>query len=136
MFPARADFSTHPTTHNSRCGALTFSPSCCVVVARPSSRRRSLVRQVMRATAFIQRAYSHGRALTDLLQKVVVDMPTQTTLDVLHEVLLLCSSIQYIRSKATTPESRTLKGDRRNDLIPPFFLPTIENTPLHAQLIQ
>ncbi|CAN0423165.1 unnamed protein product, partial [Ectocarpus fasciculatus] len=41
---------------------------------------------VMRATAFIQRAYSHGRALTELLQKVVVDRPTQTTLDVLHEV--------------------------------------------------
>eukprot|EP00903_Cladosiphon_okamuranus_P005879 g5815.t1 len=41
---------------------------------------------VMRATAFIQRAYSHGRALTDLLQKVVVDMPTQTTLEVLHEL--------------------------------------------------
>lgn len=44
------------------------------------------MRQVMRATAFIQRAYSHGRALTELLQKVVVDRPTQTTLDVLHEV--------------------------------------------------
>ncbi|CAM9324107.1 unnamed protein product [Pylaiella littoralis] len=41
---------------------------------------------VMRATAFIQRAYSHGRALTDLLQKVVVDRPTQTTLYVLHEL--------------------------------------------------
>ncbi|CAN0200522.1 unnamed protein product [Ectocarpus sp. 12 AP-2014] len=41
---------------------------------------------VMRATAFIQRAYSHGRALTELLQKVVVDRPTQTTLDVLHEL--------------------------------------------------
>ncbi|CAM9391066.1 unnamed protein product [Ectocarpus sp. 8 AP-2014] len=40
----------------------------------------------MRATAFIQRAYSHGRALTELLQKVVVDRPTQTTLDVLHEL--------------------------------------------------
>lgn len=34
----------------------------------------------------MQRAYSHGRALTDLLQKVVVDMPTQATLDTLHEV--------------------------------------------------
>lgn len=34
----------------------------------------------------MQRAYSHGRALTDLLQKVMVDMPTQATLDVLHEV--------------------------------------------------
>lgn len=44
------------------------------------------IHQVMRATAFIQRAYSHGRALTELLQKVVVDRPTQTTLDVLHEV--------------------------------------------------
>lgn len=42
--------------------------------------------QVMRATAFMQRAYSHGRALTDLLLKVMVDMPTQATLDVLHEV--------------------------------------------------
>ncbi|CBJ28575.1 conserved unknown protein [Ectocarpus siliculosus] len=42
--------------------------------------------EVMRATAFIQRAYSHGRALTELLQKVVVDRPTQTTLDVLHEL--------------------------------------------------
>lgn len=42
--------------------------------------------QVMRATAFMQRAYSHGRALTDLLQKVVLDMPTQATLDTLHEV--------------------------------------------------
>ncbi|CAM9293778.1 unnamed protein product [Laminaria digitata] len=41
---------------------------------------------VMRATAFMQRAYSHGRALTDLLQKVVVDMPTDATLDTLHEL--------------------------------------------------
>lgn len=43
--------------------------------------------QVMRATAFIQRAYSHGRALTDLLQKVVVDMPTEKNRAVLHEVI-------------------------------------------------
>lgn len=43
----------------------------------------------MRATAFMQRAYSHGRALTDLLQKVMVDMPTQATLDVLDEVLYI-----------------------------------------------
>lgn len=52
----------------------------------PSCVHPFATRQVMRATAFIQRAYSHGRALSDLLQKVVVDMPTQTTLDVLHEV--------------------------------------------------
>ena len=40
----------------------------------------------MRATAFMQRAYSHGRALADLLQKVVGYMPTDAALDTLHKV--------------------------------------------------
>lgn len=43
----------------------------------------------MRATAFMQRAYSHWRALTELLQKAMVDMPTQQTLGNLREVRVL-----------------------------------------------
>lgn len=34
----------------------------------------------------MQRAYSHWRALNDLLQKVMVDMPSQQTVEVLDEV--------------------------------------------------
>ncbi|CAN0331949.1 unnamed protein product [Ascophyllum nodosum] len=41
---------------------------------------------VMRATAFMQRAYSHGRELADMMQKVMVDVPTQGTLNLLDEL--------------------------------------------------
>ena len=34
----------------------------------------------------MQRAYSHGRELADMMQKVMVDVPTQGTLNLLDEV--------------------------------------------------
>lgn len=49
----------------------------------------------MRATAFMQRAYSHGRALEDLVQKVMVDMPTQQTLEILREVKSIRAAPPY-----------------------------------------
>eukprot|EP00611_Tribonema_gayanum_P006737 TRINITY_DN1604_c0_g2_i1.p1 TRINITY_DN1604_c0_g2~~TRINITY_DN1604_c0_g2_i1.p1 ORF type:complete len:402 (-),score=125.61 TRINITY_DN1604_c0_g2_i1:908-2002(-) len=41
---------------------------------------------VMRATAYLQRAYSHRRALTALLSRVARDMPGTGTLEIIHKV--------------------------------------------------